>query len=123
MKATKKTAELEKQQLERLREQMDKCVVKAPPDGIVIYYNRRYWDESSRIRPGANVYFQQPIFTLPDLDDMQVKLKVHESVVKKVQKEHDRDHDRSRPCPGRCCTARSSRSPPWPRTSAAGAAG
>ncbi len=65
---------------------MEKCIVKAPQEGIVIYYNRRYWDESSRIRPGGNVYFQQPIFTLPDLDNMQVKLKVHESVVKKVLK-------------------------------------
>jgi RND family efflux transporter MFP subunit len=86
VKATTKTSELEDQHLKRFREQMDKCVVKAPSEGIVIYYNRRYWDESSRIRPGANVYFQQPIFTLPDLDNMQVKMKVHESVVKKVLK-------------------------------------
>src|SRR5262249_14963960 len=38
-----------------------------------------------RIRPGATLFFQQPIFSLPDLTNMQVKLKVHESVVKKVQ--------------------------------------
>jgi RND family efflux transporter MFP subunit len=86
VKATTTTAELEEQHLKRLRSQMEKCIVKAPQEGIVIYYNRRYWDESSRIRPGGNVYFQQPIFTLPDLDNMQVKLKVHESVVKKVLK-------------------------------------
>lgn len=86
VKATAKTAELEEQHLKRFQAQMDKCVVKAPSEGIVIYYNRRYWDESSRIRPGGNVYFQQPIFTLPDLDDMQVKMKVHESVVKRVLK-------------------------------------
>ncbi|HVK16672.1 MAG TPA: efflux RND transporter periplasmic adaptor subunit, partial [Fimbriiglobus sp.] len=86
VKATGKTAELEEQHLKRFQAQMEKCVVKAPSEGIVIYYNRRYWDESSRIRPGGNVYFQQPIFTLPDLDNMQVKMKVHESVVKKVLK-------------------------------------
>lgn len=86
VKASKKTSDLEEQHLKRFREQMEKCVVKAPSEGIVIYYNRRFWDESSRIRPGANVYFQQPIFTLPDLDNMQVKMKVHESVVKKVLK-------------------------------------
>jgi HlyD family secretion protein len=87
VKVTQRTAELEEQHLKRLKAQMDKCVVKAPSEGIVIYYNRRYWDESSRIRPGGNVYFQQPIFTLPDLDDMQVKMKVHESVVKRVLKD------------------------------------
>jgi HlyD family secretion protein len=81
--AAKKTAELERRELERQRAQLDKCVVKAPGDGIVIYFSRP-WDDESRIRAGAQVYFQQPIFTLPDLDNMQVKLKVHESVVKKV---------------------------------------
>jgi RND family efflux transporter MFP subunit len=86
VKATQKTAELEDQHLKRFQAQMEKCIVKAPQEGIVIYFNRRYWDESSRIRPGGNVYFQQPIFTLPDLDNMQVKMKVHESVVKRVLK-------------------------------------
>jgi RND family efflux transporter MFP subunit len=82
--AAKKTAELEKQGLARLQERLNKCVITAPQDGIVIYYSRP-WDPESRIRPGAAVYYQQPIFSLPDLNQMQVKLKVHESVVKKVQ--------------------------------------
>jgi len=82
--AAQKTAELEKQELVRLQAQLDKCVVKAPGDGIVIYFNDRYWDPTSRVRPGSTLHFQQPIFTLPDLDKMKVKLKIHESVVKKV---------------------------------------
>lgn len=84
--ATRKTAELEKHALTRIEQQLDKCLIKAPEEGIVIYANTRYWDESMRIRPGGQVHFQQPIFTLPDLNNMQVKLKVHESVVKKVTK-------------------------------------
>lgn len=87
LRAAEKTADLEKKQLDRLKVQSEKCVVRAPQDGIVIYYNRRFWDESARIRAGATLFFQQPIFTLPDLDAMQVKLKVHESVVKKVGKD------------------------------------
>jgi HlyD family secretion protein len=83
--AAQKTAELQKQGLARLQAQLDKCIVKAPSDGIVIYFNQRYWDPSSRIQPGGTLHFQQPIFTLPDLNKMKVKLKVHESVVKKVQ--------------------------------------
>lgn len=82
--SARKTAVLEKKQLERLKAQLDKCEVKAPQDGIVIYF-KRPWDESARIRPGATVFFQQPIFTLPDLSQMKVKMKVHESVVKKVK--------------------------------------
>jgi HlyD family secretion protein len=79
-----KTAEIEKKQLERVRKQMDQCIIKAPSPGIVVYYNARFWDESARIRPGTQLYFQQPIFTLPDLSKMRVKMKVHESVVKRV---------------------------------------
>ena len=82
--AARKTADLEKRQLERLKEQLHKCEVKAPGDGIVIYF-KRPWDESARIRPGATVFFQQPIFNLPNLSRMNVKMKVHESAVKKVR--------------------------------------
>ncbi|HEV3310910.1 MAG TPA: efflux RND transporter periplasmic adaptor subunit [Chloroflexota bacterium] len=82
--SAEKTADIEKKQLERLRTQLDKCELKAPSDGIVIYF-KRPWDESSRIKPGAQLCFQQPIFNLPDLSKMKVKMKVHESVVKKVK--------------------------------------
>ena len=37
-----------------------------------------------RIQPGAMVFYQQPIFTLPDLEHMKVKVKIHESVIKKI---------------------------------------
>jgi RND family efflux transporter MFP subunit len=86
LRAAIKTTDLEKKQFDRLKAQIEKCIVKAPQDGILIYYNRRFWDDSARIRPGASLFFQQPIFTIPDLDAMQVKLKVHESVVKKLAK-------------------------------------
>ncbi len=87
LRASEKTLDIEKTTLKRLDEQMARCVIKAPSDGIVIYYNRRYWDDSAQIRAGATVYFQQPILTLPDLSKMRVKVKVHESMVKRVQKD------------------------------------
>jgi len=85
LKSAIKTAEIEKKQLERVKKQIEQCVIKAPSPGIVVYYNARYWDENARIRPGAQLYFRQPIFTLPDLSKMLVKMKVHESVVKTVK--------------------------------------
>ena len=77
------TEKLEKAALDRIQAQMDRCVMKAPQDGIVVYF-KRYYDESSRIQPGAVVFYQQPIFNLPDLDHMKVKVKIHESVIKKI---------------------------------------
>ena len=81
--STAVTAKLEKQTLDRLNQQISHCTIKAPEDGIVVYF-KRYYDESARIQPGAVVYYQQPIFTLPDLEHMKVKVKIHESVIKKI---------------------------------------
>ncbi len=78
-------ADLEKEQYERLKKQLDLCVIKAPADGILVYSQSRYWDPQSRIQVGGMVMFQQPIFQLPELDHMQVKVRVHESKVKKIQ--------------------------------------
>lgn len=88
LKSAAKTTEIEKKQLERLQKQIDRCIVKAPSAGIVVYASSRYYDESARIRPGAQLFFRQPIFTLPDLSKMLVKVKVHESMIKKVQIGH-----------------------------------
>jgi len=87
LKSAAKTTEIEKKQLERLQKQIDRCIVKAPSAGIVVYSSSRY-EESGRIRPGAQLFFRQPIFTLPDLSKMLVKVKVHESMIKKVQIGH-----------------------------------
>jgi len=76
---------LEKEQLERSRKQLDHVEIKAPQDGILVYEQTRYWDPASRIQLGALVYYQQPVFLLPDLEFMQIKVKVHESKVKKIR--------------------------------------
>lgn len=85
LEAAEVTAKLEKQELDRIQAQLAKCVMTAPQDGILVYAKDRYWDPSSRIQPGAMVYFRQTIFTIPDLEKMQLKVKVHESVVKKIK--------------------------------------
>jgi RND family efflux transporter MFP subunit len=79
------TARLEKSTLDQIKSMLQRCEVKAPQDGILEYANARYYDSSSRIAPGAMVWFQQPLFTIPDLGHMQVKVKIHEAMVKKVK--------------------------------------
>jgi HlyD family secretion protein len=76
---------LEKEQLERTRAQLDQVEIKAPEDGIVVYEQARFWDPASRVQLGGMVTYQQPVFQLPDLESMQVKVKIHESKVKKVK--------------------------------------
>ncbi len=85
LNAAKSTLALEKQTLERIDKQIEKCTVPAPEDGILVYSKERWWDDNSRIQAGAIIHYRQPIFSLPDLAKMQMKVKVHESMIKKVQ--------------------------------------
>ncbi len=59
--------------------------MRAEQDGIVAYSNDRYYDPSSQIREGATVYSRQKIFSLPDMTHMQVKVNIHESLIKKIK--------------------------------------
>ena len=78
-------AKLEREQLDRVRKQLDNAEIKSPADGIMVYAQTRYWDPSSRIQVGGVVGYQFPLFQIPELDKMQVKVRIHESKIKKVQ--------------------------------------
>ncbi|HEX8203643.1 MAG TPA: efflux RND transporter periplasmic adaptor subunit, partial [Isosphaeraceae bacterium] len=79
------THTIEDQQLKEFQAQKEKTVIKAEQAGIVAYANDRWYDPSSQVREGATVYSRQKIFSLPDLSNMQVKVNVHESLVKKIR--------------------------------------
>ncbi len=83
--AAKSTHTIEEQQLKTYLGQKDKAVLKAAQAGIVAYANDRWYDPSSQIREGAMVYARQKIFSLPDMTSMQVKVNIHESLVKKIK--------------------------------------
>ena len=76
---------MERKNLDEWLEQRGKCEIIAEQTGVLAYANEDWYDSDRRIREGAIVYRRQKIFSLPDLDLMQVKVNVHESVVKKVK--------------------------------------
>lgn len=59
------------------------CVIKADRSGMVIHPNAAKW-ETAPIAEGTNVYKDQVLLLMPDLQQMQVKIGVHESSVKRV---------------------------------------
>jgi len=79
------TADIEQQQFEEFLKQKDKTVIRAEQDGIVAYANESWYDSSRQIREGASVYARQKIFSLPDMTKMQVKVNIHESLIKKIK--------------------------------------
>lgn len=74
-----------------LQEQADKCLIKATKPGLVVYgragMDMMYYGGEEQIREGASVREQQVIITIPDLTKMQLKVKIHESYIKKVKKD------------------------------------
>jgi RND family efflux transporter MFP subunit len=76
----------EEERLVRYTEQIDKCKITAPQDGMVAYaVADRYYGEE--IREGASLRPRQKILSLPSLSQMQVKTSVHESVLDQVKPE------------------------------------
>jgi multidrug resistance efflux pump len=80
---------LETRQRKDLSDQVEKCAIRAKKVGLVVYgsgnMNRYYYGEE-QIREGAQVREQQPIITIPDMTKMAVKVRIHESYIKKIKK-------------------------------------
>lgn len=79
---------LEQQKEEKLRKQIDKCILLAPNDGLVVYANETNnfrGNSQPLIEEGAVVRERQKIFSLPDIGNMQVNTKIHETMVNDVQ--------------------------------------
>ncbi len=80
--------ELQSRKREELKEQIEKCEIRATKPGLVVYGegNRSYYRNNDRIEEGASVRERQVIITIPDTTQMTVDVKVHESYVKRVEK-------------------------------------
>ena len=81
---------MESRQREELQEQLGKCVIKAKRQGLVVYGGGNedgfYYGGEERIREGATIRERQAIITIPDTTKMSVKVKIHETYIKKVEK-------------------------------------
>lgn len=85
--AAKKNYELELESLREIDDQIAKCTIYAPKDGVVIYandINRRGGDDWV-VEEGAIVRERQVVFRLPDSGAMRVELKVNESLIQYVK--------------------------------------
>jgi multidrug efflux pump subunit AcrA (membrane-fusion protein) len=84
-----------RKELERLRDiedEMRKCKVYAPQDGMVVYFQSeqsRFGSGSrqSIVAQGEPVNEGQKLMRIPDLSQMQVNVKVHEAMVARVRGE------------------------------------
>ena len=81
---------IQSRQRKDLYEQLAKCRITAKRKGLVVYGGSRedmyYYGGEERIREGATVRERQSIITIPDMTKMSVRVKIHETYIKKVKK-------------------------------------
>ena len=72
-----------------LEQQIERCLVRAQKPGLVVYGrasdDAAVYGGEERIREGASVRERQTILTIPDLTHMGVRVKIHETNIKKVK--------------------------------------
>ena len=83
-------AEAERAKLDAARRDLalaefDRCVIRAERAGLVIYPRAERWKRTPDIEEGATVHQDQVLLLMPDLSKMQVKVGVHESIVKRIK--------------------------------------
>lgn len=70
---------------DRAAQELEACVIKAKTGGLVIYPSAAAWKRTPDITEGATVRKDQVLLLMPDLEKMQVKVGIHESIVDRVQ--------------------------------------
>lgn len=76
----------EKRQLDELNRQLAQCVIRAERPGLVVYGDgTETWDPDEIIREGAIVRERQAIITIPDMRNMALMVRIHETQVKQVR--------------------------------------
>jgi len=79
----RETHRLEQTRLDKVRDQLAKSTIRAPQAGMVVF-ELSGRDQTPIVSVGATVRHQQTLIKLPDLSEMSVNVKLHESVVKQV---------------------------------------
>lgn len=73
-----------------LKEQLEKTTIRAPKDGLVVYWastQGRRWDDSrGTLQVGREVHPRETLIVLPDTTEMIASVQVHESIAGRVRR-------------------------------------
>ena len=85
--ADKKSYQIELDKLKDIDDQVAKCTIVAPKDGVVTYaHDRENWGgDNFIVKEGAVIRERQAIIRLPDPTKMQVVLNVNESLIRYIR--------------------------------------
>ncbi|MFP6762605.1 MAG: hypothetical protein VB858_03275 [Planctomycetaceae bacterium] len=76
---------MEKKRRDRAEQELKDCVITAEKGGLVIYPSAAAWKRTPDITEGATVRKDQVLLLMPDLNNMQVKVGIHESIIDRIR--------------------------------------
>jgi HlyD family secretion protein len=85
LKSKSTAAELQKTRLDQLHEQLTLTKIHAPEAGLVVYASSSNPGSGVLIEEGATVRQKQDLIKLPDISQMMVEIRVHESHVQEIK--------------------------------------
>lgn len=88
VESQQKTLELNQTKLARDKKQLAGTKIFAPQDGLVVYGSAEgggHFSSESMIEEGAVVRNRQELIKLPDISEMKLKVKIHESHINQVR--------------------------------------
>ncbi|MCH2134211.1 MAG: HlyD family efflux transporter periplasmic adaptor subunit [Phycisphaerales bacterium] len=86
--AASKTLESKQERLTKWETQLERCIVRAPADGMVVYgstVNRRRWDDQPPLQVGTKLYRNQLVMVLPNTERMAANVKVNEALSGRIE--------------------------------------
>jgi HlyD family secretion protein len=84
LETQKSTLELSQKKLQRDLKQLEATKIFAPQDGLVVYPSGYRFSSESMIEEGAIVRNRQELIKLPDVSEMKLQIKIHESHINQV---------------------------------------
>lgn len=86
LRTSQRALELTHEKLKELKQQLENSKIKAPQDGLVVYASSSDRDRGQMlIEEGAQIRQRQEIIKLPDVSQMIVEIRVHESHVLQIR--------------------------------------
>src|SRR4030095_11572656 len=85
LRTSQRALELTFEKLKELKQQLENSKIKAPQDGLVVYASSSFGDRGELlVEEGAERGQRQEIIKLPDVSQMIVEIRVHESHVLQI---------------------------------------
>jgi HlyD family secretion protein len=85
LRAKEANFEREKRKLKKIEDQIVKCRITAPVDGLVVFVKPGRRDGAQPLEEGAQLYEGQDLIRMPTADQMVAEVKIHESMLQKVK--------------------------------------